>query len=69
VDELVTSGVLDEATGMIFRIGGEPIMFHRHQTQAIAKARAGQSFVVTTGTGSGKSMCFFVPVVDAVDCR
>ena len=33
---------------------------------AIAKARAGQSYVVTTGTGSGKSLCFFVPVVDAI---
>ena len=34
--------------------------------RAIAKAHAGHSFVVTTGTGSGKSMCFFVPIVDAV---
>jgi hypothetical protein len=24
-----------------------------------------QSFVVTTGTGSGKSLCFFLPIVDA----
>jgi ATP-dependent helicase YprA (DUF1998 family) len=31
----------------------------------IAKATAGQSFVVTTGTGSGKSLCFFVPIIDA----
>lgn len=66
VDALVASGDLDEATGRIFRIGGKPIRFHRHQAQSIAKARAGQSFVVTTGTGSGKSMCFFVPVVDAI---
>jgi Lhr-like helicase len=66
VDDLVTSGDLDDATGKIFRIGGNPIRFHRHQAQAIAKARAGQSFVVTTGTGSGKSLCFFVPVVDAI---
>ena len=40
--------------------------FHRHQAQSIAKARAGQSYVVTTGTGSGKSLCFFVPIVDAI---
>ena len=40
--------------------------FYRHQGQAFAKARAGQSFVVTTGTGSGKSLCFFVPIVDAI---
>jgi Lhr-like helicase len=66
VDDLVGSGDLDEATDRIFRIGATPIRFHRHQAQSIAKARAGQSFVVTTGTGSGKSLCFFVPVVDAI---
>lgn len=66
VDELVASGDLDEATGRIFRFGPTPLRFHRHQAQSIAKARAGQSYVVTTGTGSGKSLCFFVPVVDAI---
>ena len=66
VDELVASGDLDEATGRIFRFGASPLRFHRHQSQSIAKARAGQSYVVTTGTGSGKSLCFFVPIVDAI---
>ncbi|CCJ05600.1 DEAD/DEAH box helicase [Methylocystis sp. SC2] len=66
VDELVASGDLDEATGRIFRFGPTPLRLHRHQAQSIAKARAGQSYVVTTGTGSGKSLCFFVPVVDAI---
>lgn len=64
--ELVASGDLDEATGKIFRFGSGPLRFHRHQAEAIAKARAGQSFVVTTGTGSGKSLCFFVPIVDSI---
>ena len=66
VDDLVASGDLDEATGRIFRFGATPIRFHRHQAQSIAKARTGQSYVVTTGTGSGKSLCFFVPIVDAI---
>lgn len=66
VDDLVVSGDLDEATGKIFRFGPAPLRFHRHQAQSIAKARAGQSYVVTTGTGSGKSLCFFVPVVDSI---
>ncbi|WP_316201277.1 MULTISPECIES: DEAD/DEAH box helicase [unclassified Bradyrhizobium] len=66
VDDLVASGDLDEATGKIFRFGSSPLRFHRHQAQSIAKARAEQSYVVTTGTGSGKSLCFFVPVVDAI---
>jgi Lhr-like helicase len=66
VDDLVVSGDLDEATGKLFRFDAAPIRFHRHQAQSIAKARAGQSYVVTTGTGSGKSLCFFVPIVDAI---
>jgi ATP-dependent helicase YprA (DUF1998 family) len=66
IDELVASGDLDEATGRIFRFGDTPLRLHRHQAQSIAKARAGQSFVVTTGPGSGKSLCFFVPIVDAI---
>jgi hypothetical protein len=66
VDDLVRSGDLDEATGKIFRFGQAPLRFYRHQAQAVAKARAGQSYVVTTGTGSGKSLCFFVPITDAI---
>ncbi|MBD9560649.1 DEAD/DEAH box helicase [Ensifer sp. ENS03] len=66
VDDLVASGDLDEATGKIFRFGETPLRFHRHQAQSIAKARGGHSYVVTTGTGSGKSLCFFVPVVDSI---
>ena len=66
VNDLVASGDLDAATGQIFRFSTEPLRFHCHQGQAIAKACAGKSFVVTTGTGSGKSLCFFVPIVDAI---
>ncbi|RVJ45859.1 DEAD/DEAH box helicase [Sinorhizobium medicae] len=66
VDELVASGDLDEATGRIFRFGTTTLRLHQHQAESIAKARSGQSYVVTTGTGSGKSLCFFVPVVNAI---
>ncbi len=66
VDELAQTGVLDDATRKIYRFGATPLKFHRHQAEAIAKAQAGTSFVVTTGTGSGKSLCFFVPIVDAI---
>jgi hypothetical protein len=65
VDALVRSGALHAGTGSVFRAGGQPITLYRHQAQAVAKAAARQSFVVTTGTGSGKSLCFFVPIIDA----
>jgi Lhr-like helicase len=64
VAELVAEGSLHPDTARVFRVDGQPIRFHRHQAQAIAKAAQQQSFAVTTGTGSGKSLCFFVPIID-----
>ena len=64
IDDLVANGTLAAETGQIFRSGGEGLRLHLHQGQALSKATAGQSFVVTTGTGSGKSLCFFIPIVD-----
>ena len=65
VDQLVEAGSLHEATGRVFSADGNPLTLYRHQAQAVAKATTGQSFVVTTGTGSGKSLCFFIPIIDA----
>src|SRR5262249_12552142 len=39
---------------------------HRHQSEAVRVARTGLSYVLTTGTGSGKSLAYIVPVVDHV---
>ena len=63
---LVANGVLDSGCADIFRTNGEPLSLYMHQEQAIALAAEGESFVVTTGTGSGKSLCFFVPIVNHV---
>jgi ATP-dependent helicase YprA (DUF1998 family) len=65
IQDLVAEGSLHKYTADIFRLDEEPITLYRHQAQAVAKAAAGQSFVVTTGTGSGKSLCFFIPIIDA----
>lgn len=42
------------------------LKMRKHQAQAIGLALAKKSFVVTTGTGSGKSLCFFIPIVDTI---
>ncbi|MWA01939.1 DEAD/DEAH box helicase [Actinomadura sp. LD22] len=46
--------------------GERTLTLHRHQREAIVAAREGDSYVLTTGTGSGKSLTYFVPIVDSV---
>ena len=73
IEALVTGGVLEPGSADIFRLPptanaprGEALSLYKHQEQAIALASQGESYVVTTGTGSGKSLCFFIPIVNAV---
>ncbi len=40
--------------------------FYLHQAQAINAAREGHNVVVTTGTASGKTLCYNVPVLEAL---
>lgn len=62
IEDLLGSGALHKNSAKVF--GSLPGLY-RHQQQALSKAAAKRSFVVTTGTGSGKSLCFFVPIIDA----
>jgi len=73
VDELVAGGVLHPECANIFRIdksetdhAGRQLLLHMHQREAILKAKEGKSFVLTSGTGSGKSMTYIIPIVDHV---
>ncbi len=73
VEKLTSNGMLEAGCAEIFRTSaspetprGETLELYAHQEQAIALASSGASFVVTTGTGSGKSLCFFIPIVSAV---
>ncbi len=40
--------------------------FYTHQAEAINAARAGHNLVVATSTASGKTLCFNVPVLEAL---
>ena len=73
IDDLVSEGVLHEECSRIFRAAksdtdhrGRPLLLHRHQREAILQVTAGRSCVLTTGTGSGKSLAYIVPIVDHV---
>jgi ATP-dependent helicase YprA (DUF1998 family) len=67
VEELARQGVLHETTARIFRTPeGYPFHLYQHQIEALAQACAGTSYIVTSGTGSGKSLTYFLPIVDTL---
>ena len=72
IPSLVERGLLHTTTADVFRHGksdssfGVPLNLYKHQVEAIETARAGHDYVVTTGTGSGKSLTYIVPIVDHV---
>ena len=76
IPELVDEKILSEECKRIFRIGktasseGSILSLHRHQEEAIrvasprTTAEPGDNYVLTTGTGSGKSLSYIIPIVD-----
>ena len=73
IDQMVAEGILHPECARIFRIDksdtdhtGKPLVLHTHQREAILKAKENRSFVLTSGTGSGKSLTYIVPAVDHV---
>ncbi|MEJ5299696.1 MAG: DEAD/DEAH box helicase [Thermodesulforhabdaceae bacterium] len=67
VKELSEEGILHPETVSIFCTKDDnPIQLYQHQVEAIKKAARGESFVVTSGTGSGKSFCYIIPIIDRI---
>jgi ATP-dependent helicase YprA (DUF1998 family)/very-short-patch-repair endonuclease len=70
LDALVQEGVLHREIPRIFRLKDRPdqplIRLHYHQEQAIRTAVRRENYLVTTGTGSGKSLAYIIPIVDWV---
>ena len=68
---LSQQGLLQPECERIFRLkddnpDGPVLRLHQHQREAIEAARTGSSYVLTTGTGSGKSLAYIIPIVDRV---
>ena len=75
IDDLVDEKLLHPTCAKVFRRDkdrpetkgeGRKLRLHRHQEESIRVARKGGSYVLTTGTGSGKSLSYIVPIVDHV---
>jgi ATP-dependent helicase YprA (DUF1998 family) len=65
--ELIAEGVV---SGLMADLAGPALPLNRplhvHQERAVRKARAGRNIVVATGTGSGKTEAFLLPILDAL---
>ena len=71
VQQLAAVGTLHPACAALFKAKkaeGTPLdlFLYAHQMEALAKASQNKSYVVTTGTGSGKSLSFFIPIIDRI---
>jgi hypothetical protein len=65
LEQLVDEGLLCHGLN---DVSGEAMPFdrplYRHQEQAVRKLSAGRNVVVATGTGSGKTESFLIPILD-----
>ena len=65
LNDLVDEGVLNEEMRGVFSDalpGSRPL--YRHQERAIRRAIDGRNLVIATGTGSGKTESFLVPILN-----
>ncbi len=72
IDGLINEGLLHEDCKNIFthkdRDTGhvQPLNLYKHQEESIRIASTGQNYVLTTGTGSGKSLAYIIPIVNHI---
>lgn len=58
ISELADKGIIDKQLNHVFK--GYDL--YKHQGEAIQQGTAGKSFIVTSGTGSGKSLTFLATI-------
>jgi ATP-dependent helicase YprA (DUF1998 family) len=80
VSDLVNQGLLDPECRQVFRWGkspgsghgsGQELQLHLHQLEALNIVVAGGCVSLTTGTSSGKSISYILPMVQRIiaDCQ
>ena len=64
VEELISKGILHSDFRNIDKIRN--LTLYKHQEEAIRKLIGGRNIVVSTGTGSGKTESFLIPILDSL---
>ncbi len=67
LEDLAHQGIVSD---QLRRINGKDIPYSRalylHQEKALRKAKNGDNFIVATGTGSGKTESFMLPIINSL---
>ena len=63
LEDLIIEGLISSEFRKLDRLYKIPNL-HYHQEQALRKAINGQNLIVSTGTGSGKTECFLLPIIN-----
>ena len=61
--DMADQGILTEETARFF---DPELQLYRHQREALELGLSEQSYVVTTSTGSGKSLTYLLPIYDGI---
>ena len=69
ISDFISQGMLHPECGKIFAMKRDgslpkPLRLYRQQAEAIKTAHRGENYVLTTGTGSGKSLSYIIPIVN-----
>lgn len=64
VADLVENGDLHQDWEKLVEKFPHPL--YRHQREAIDTAKRGENYVITAGTGSGKSLGYIIPIIDRI---
>lgn len=63
IPQLIQDGIISSDFQYLKRLYNIPNL-HKHQEEALLKAIKGENLIVSTGTGSGKTECFLLPLIN-----
>jgi len=63
IGDLVSEGILSNSILELKELHPDRSLY-KHQVEAICKANQGKNLIITSGTGSGKTECFIIPIIN-----
>ncbi len=64
LQKIAERGLISKETARLFTEKGRISRLYRHQQEAIERIQNGENVIIATGTGSGKTEAFLIPIID-----